>query len=370
MVLSSLLTYHKMVTVVPHAPELPFFVSRYEEPDNGHISMHREIDRLKTYQNWQCKFMEPKSLAKAGFYYVNKDDIVRCAFCNIEIGQWQRGDNAMIDHQKWSDDCPFVLGYSCGNVPIDANDISMSSSSGQDTCGKYGIEIRPNSFPEKNAVPNTSTSLDLSKLGVQPSRGPAYPGYATYDARLTSFSEWPRSMKQKPDELAAAGFFYNGKGDQTICYHCGGGLKDWEDDDKPWEQHARWFQKCNFVRLQKGPEYISEVCSKQEAVLSSEDAACLQMPHTNNLNITPVQKLSSASSTSLSTETKTKELVASEDHKASNTNTMCKICYSKEVGVVFLPCGHIVACVDCAPALTSCAVCRKPLEATVRAFLS
>lgn len=359
-----------MVTIVPHAPQRPFYVPRHEEPDNGHLPMHREVDRLKTYKNWPCKFMEPKSLAKAGFYYVNKDDIVRCAFCNVEIGQWQRGDNAMNDHQKWSDGCPFVLGYNCGNVPIDLDDLSMSSA-GQDTCGKYGIEIRPNSYPEKDS--GQGTSLNLSKLGVQPSRGPAYPGFATYEARLNSFSEWPRSMKQKPDELSSAGFFYNGKGDQTICYHCGGGLKDWEDDDKPWEQHAKWFSKCNFVRLQKGQEYISEVCSKGEAVLTSEDAANLQIPATNNLNITPVNKVNSAtssSSTSQLTEIKTKELVASEEQKESNTNTLCKICYSKEVGVVFLPCGHIVACVDCAPALTSCAVCRKPLEATVRAFLS
>lgn len=192
------------------------------------------------------------------------------------------------------------------------------------------------------------------------------------ERRLSSFAEWPRSMKQKPDELAAAGFYYNGKGDQTVCFHCGGGLKDWEDEDNPWEQHAKWFSKCNFVRLQKGPEYISEVCSKQDAVLTPDEAAGLQIPSANSLNITPVNGEPSTSEVNNKpNETKTKELVASEENKiSSNTNTLCKICFSKEVGVVFLPCGHIVACVDCAPALTTCAVCRKPLEATVRAFLS
>lgn len=54
----------------------------------------------------------------------------------------------------------------------------------------------------------------------------------------------------------------------------------------------------------------------------------------------------------------------------TNSATLCKICYAKEVGVVFLPCGHVVACVECAPSLTQCAMCRKPLEATFRAFLS
>lgn len=49
---------------------------------------------------------------------------------------------------------------------------------------------------------------------------------------------------------------------------------------------------------------------------------------------------------------------------------MCKICYNGELGVVFLPCGHIVACVKCAPGMTTCAVCREHVTMTVRAFLS
>ena len=49
---------------------------------------------------------------------------------------------------------------------------------------------------------------------------------------------------------------------------------------------------------------------------------------------------------------------------------LCKICYTDEMGVVFLPCGHLVACVKCALSLTTCAVCRQPVTATVRAFLS
>jgi len=369
-----------MVTVVPtpqqHNLPPPFFGKRFEETDNGCLPMHKEIDRLRTYKNWPCNFMEPSSLAKAGFYYVNKEDIVRCAFCGIEIGQWQRGDNAMSDHQKWSDNCPFVHGRNCGNVPIEIDAMPMSTS-GQDTCGKFGIEIRPNAYPERETGNTSTNGLNLSKLGVQPSKGPAYPGYVTLERRLITFSEWPRSMKQKPDELAAAGFFYNGKGDQTVCFHCGGGLKDWEDDDNPWEQHAKWFSKCNFVRLQKGPDYISEVCSNQPAVLTSDEAANLLLPSASNLNITPVNSESNSSAAPSTSnvvtkpkETKTKELVASEDNKSSNANTQCKICYAKEVGVVFLPCGHIIACADCAPALSTCAVCRKPLEATVRAFLS
>lgn len=48
-------------------------------------------------------------------------------------------------------------------------------------------------------------------------------------------------------QMAAAGFYYTGKGDRTICYHCGGGLKDWEPDDDPWIEHGLWFSKCEHL---------------------------------------------------------------------------------------------------------------------------
>lgn len=49
---------------------------------------------------------------------------------------------------------------------------------------------------------------------------------------------------------------------------------------------------------------------------------------------------------------------------------MCKICYGEELGAVFLPCGHIVACVKCAQGMVNCALCRQPVTMTIRTFLS
>jgi baculoviral IAP repeat-containing protein 2/3 len=43
-------------------------------------------------------------------------------------------------------------------------------------------------------------------------------------------------------------------------------------------------------------------------------------------------------------------------------NVECKICMAEEVGVVFLPCGHLLTCVMCAPALSTCPLCRQPIR--------
>ena len=53
--------------------------------------------------------------------------------------------------------------------------------------------------------------------------------------------------------------YVTGKGDQTVCFHCGGGLKDWEENDDPWVEHALWFPKCLHVVLIKGQKFIDEM---------------------------------------------------------------------------------------------------------------
>ena len=47
----------------------------------------------------------------------------------------------------------------------------------------------------------------------------------------------------------------------------------------------------------------------------------------------------------------------------------CKICFSAVVGIIFLPCGHLVCCVSCAPAMVDCPICRKTINGTVQAFM-
>ncbi|XP_061177181.1 putative inhibitor of apoptosis [Saccostrea echinata] len=50
--------------------------------------------------------------------------------------------------------------------------------------------------------------------------------------------------------------------------------------------------------------------------------------------------------------------------------TICKVCMTEKVSIVFLPCGHIVTCADCAPAMRKCPICRGMVKGTIRAFLS
>lgn len=50
--------------------------------------------------------------------------------------------------------------------------------------------------------------------------------------------------------------------DYTKCFHCDGGLCNWERGDDPWEEHARWFPKCQFVLLSKGDAFVRDSVQK------------------------------------------------------------------------------------------------------------
>lgn len=58
-------------------------------------------------------------------------------------------------------------------------------------------------------------------------------------------------------------FFCIGAGysDCCRCFYCGGGLKNWEPDDDPWVEHARWFKDCPYLLTSKGKGFVEAVQS-------------------------------------------------------------------------------------------------------------
>jgi len=341
------------------------------------LNLKSEADRRRTYEKWPVPFMNPNHLSAAGFYFTNRSDVVCCAFCGVEVGRWEDGDDAFRDHQRWSPSCGFVKGLRVGNIPIGSDGQPGTSSSSSslplssqetsrsyDVCGPY-MELRPNSGPEQGSMMNQTmlTAAEMQKHGINQCRGPQHPSYNTYEARIWSYESWPRSLKQKPDRLSEAGFYYTGKGDQTVCFYCGGGLRDWEESDDPWVEHAAWFPKCMHVVLIKGQTFIEECRQLKEPKAAVMDQNGL--PQDTQKSQESSSSMQSVPQGSVSTPQEN----GSEGNEIDDAR-LCQICFTEERGVVFLPCGHLVACVKCAPSLSTCAVCRQPFTGTVRVFLS
>ncbi|KAK3099619.1 hypothetical protein FSP39_007096 [Pinctada imbricata] len=107
-------------------------------------------------------------------------------------------------------------------------------------------------------APKKSAAETLEPLGISIEK-PKYPQYAVMATRLLSFRHWPKHKKQCPETLAKAGFVYEGTEDFTRCFFCGGGLREWEDEDDPWVEHARWYPKCVYIRQCKGDKFVQDI---------------------------------------------------------------------------------------------------------------
>lgn len=89
-----------------------------------------------------------------------------------------------------------------------------------------------------------------------------HPAYSQYKTRLESFKDWPSTMSQQPSDLAKAGFYYFGIKDMVKCFFCNGGLKNWDHNDDPYQDHVRWFPKCQYIKQLMGPEYFELIKEK------------------------------------------------------------------------------------------------------------
>jgi hypothetical protein len=78
--------------------------------------LNNEIVRLATFQNWDSKFSVAKeNLARQGFYYTNDHDVVKCYFCEVEVGQWNHDDDEYTEHKRWSPHCPLLTSFNTTN---------------------------------------------------------------------------------------------------------------------------------------------------------------------------------------------------------------------------------------------------------------
>uniref|UniRef100_A0AAR2LXZ4 RING-type E3 ubiquitin transferase n=1 Tax=Pygocentrus nattereri TaxID=42514 RepID=A0AAR2LXZ4_PYGNA len=290
--------------------------------------MRSEEERLRSFQLWPPGApVTAADLARAGFYFLDHEDSVQCFCCAGVLRCWVRGDEPLHEHRRHFPTCRFVLGRDVGNIP------------------------RPPGPPD--SVDGQLLS-QLQRMGVdeQMAGGQAvYPEMESEDTRLTTFHNWPTGASVQPTTLARAGFFYTGHGDNVKCFFCDGGLRNWEPGDDPWQEHAKWFPRCEYLLQSRGQEYVNNI---QQSYFNT--------PETGGSETSAAADITSGHVLG--------NLSAEEQLRQLQEERTCKVCMDKLVSMVFIPCGHLVVCTDCAASLRHCPICRAVIRGSVRAFMS
>ncbi|GFT03129.1 baculoviral IAP repeat-containing protein 3 [Nephila pilipes] len=408
-------------------------------------------ERIETFSaNWPLPNMDVRKIAEAGFFYLGIKDKVQCPFCKGILSNWEIGDDPLTEHNNHFPLCDYISSF-----VADARLKKAIQIHSEDLCGNMKKSINSSM---SNNVKENQEQMCLEKLGIHMHGNPANPQQACYDSRLRSFSAWPNTAPVSKEDLAKAGFFSIGIGDFVKCFHCNGGLQSWEPGDDPWIEHARWFGHCDFVRLNKGEDFISlqthqhpsmqykpdnlqhslldlsskllmdkvdeamessivkqvletevfQSCIIRATILcqiketgssfSTTDELCIAASCLKDEMRNEPSKMNNYKASDLNVVLR--KCTIGSDHNSDNVECaetalkqpalvlpklsrklevvetslstdrcLCKICMDKEVSVVFLPCSHLLACTECAPALKSCPMCRQTIQAIVKAYL-
>ncbi|KAK7488993.1 hypothetical protein BaRGS_00019797 [Batillaria attramentaria] len=202
--------------------------------------------------------------------------------------------------------------------------------------------------------------------------------------RCNTFSGWPHVETHTPEEMSDAGFYYTGHSDLVRCFYCKGGLKSWAEHLRPWVEHARFFPECPYVKQVKGHVYVEvvqDLHTKQER--SRELLNLLYWPRTvavggavggasgavGGATGQPEGGLTDAYLENADVAELDKRAEELENTiEEAKEERICKICRENEANILFLPCGHLVSCAHCAPALRTCAICRERVKGRVRVY--
>lgn len=171
-----------------------------------------------------------------------------------------------------------------------------------------------------------------------------YPEYKLYCDRVKTFDRWPRGIKQRPDEIAQAGFFYSGKGDEIVCFSCGLGMCQLEPEDNLWVEHKRLLiHACSYLELNRELLILNQI--KYQDYIDSKDPNNVELEQYNDLE--------------------------NEATSSSSIETKCKICLDRKVNIVFLPCKHAAVCSQCVFGLNEkCPICRENIKEKIPLFFS
>ncbi|XP_059483620.1 baculoviral IAP repeat-containing protein 3-like [Neocloeon triangulifer] len=281
--------------------------------------------------NWTST-MSVYDLARSAFYFAGEEDKCRCIFCKLEVRGWEPGDSANQEHKRWNTKCPFICGTQLGNVNI-GDELAPSSSGnalGVQQINPFLKSFDYSKYPKLNVF---SRRYSLEALGVRDLIPPKNPSYASIHSRIKSFKNWPKSMTQRPEDLAAAGLYYTGIGDRVCCFQCGLGLKDWDSSDDPFVEHITWSSTCQYLMMKKGIKFIQKVMEKASLV---------------------------------------PELLCEGAENVENTKRgyLCKKCKKADANIVYLSCGHMVNCTGCADENRNCSTCNNKILAKLQVFLN
>jgi hypothetical protein len=239
--------------------------------------------RLKTFEH-AIQLVDPNRLAEAGFFLVSRETSHNQPTTSVASAQTEQ-----TEIEKIANVLPYLHHIKCAFCPFECLFLRNSHIN----------PLYKSAFDE-----HRKTFGHICPTMIVKAHSPAF---TELQVRLETFRKWPATLIQQPTDLAKAGFFYD-RNDSVKCFVCNGSLDKWDHNDCPYEEHARWFPKCHFIRQLMGDEYIEKIREK----FKNEESGCINNGTLDNVTTNSMLSSFQAATGSL------KSLVEGEFYRTSS----------------------------------------------------
>jgi hypothetical protein len=335
-----------------HQPPVSTPVNRAPVAKPNYASEHA---RLHTFINWpkDCP-VQPKELIDAGFYYTRNGDRVECFKCGIILAGWEPLDTPWGEHEKWSKDCSLVVEHLRRRNP-------RSPSQGPRAPG----------FPQEQ----TWTSPPKVLYPPPPGEGPSEMEEETKGEEGMKGEEGTKGcvVRLPPEEGECSKMAEQnkraeeGSTEDEIFYLQKAAQKLVEDGRYNYATINEAVQQK--TKIEGGS--IESMADLLDAIQSYQMSNRKSTTATGNNPVVANNPTGQTSGFSLVLDP---EALHRQVQKLEDAHR-CKICLDADIGIVFLPCGHLVCCPKCARELQAkgdavCPICRKQIKSTIRSYLT
>ncbi|NXB30149.1 BIR protein, partial [Eulacestoma nigropectus] len=377
-----------------HYPNCPFVENLIRDQQSfnvSNVSMQTHEARVKTFINWPTRIpVQPEQLADAGFYYVGRNDDVKCFCCDGGLRCWESGDDPWIEHAKWFPRCEYLLRVKGREFvsQIQARFPHLLEQLLSTSDPPVDENLDP---PIIRFEPGESHSEDAIMMNTPVVKAALEMGFSrrlikqTVQSKILATGENYKTVNDLVSDLLTAE-------DEKIEEEKEKQLEEVASDDLSLIRKNRMalFQRLTCVLPILGSLLSAKVITELEHdVIKQKTQTALQA---RELIDTILVKGNEAASIFRSCVRdcdpvlykdlfveKTIKYVPTEDVsglpmeeqlRRLQEERTCKVCMDREVSIVFIPCGHLVVCKECAPSLRKCPICRGTIKGTVRTFLS
>ncbi|XP_071115027.1 baculoviral IAP repeat-containing protein 7-like [Haliotis cracherodii] len=309
--------------------------------------------RLDSFMGWNASHVQdPQVLATAGFFYAGYSDCVRCFYCGVGLKTWEEGDDPWVEHVRWRSSCSYIRRLKGDNFVIQA---LTNKASPQPTFTNTHSSQRPaNAAVVARAVEMGYTRQMVERAVTEMSQSYNVPRAAG------ETDQHPVQLEALIERLVIASEETDERHRMSDIPEERPRISDIPEErqrvsDIPRERH-HVSEVPQSLPARLAPLRNSTIASQQTSV-TTPTVSSIRHPREHK----PGTESSRSMPPSLQRQIK-------EENRALRDENTCKVCLERSSCVVFLPCGHLVTCAECAPALRKCPICRSLIRGTVRTY--